>query len=53
MTSEGSLKGWRARRAKRVAELEPKLARRRNIAGMAENVAEMEAEMARLKEAGV
>jgi len=53
MTSEGSSKGWRTRRAKRVAVLEQKLAKRRGVAGMSENVAHLEAEIARLKEAGV
>lgn len=53
MTREGSLKGWKARRAKRVSVLEQKLAKRRGTAGMGENVAHLEAEIARLKEAGV
>jgi hypothetical protein len=53
LTSEASLKGWRTRRRNRIAELEPKLAKRRNVPGMGENAAEMEAEIARLKKAGV
>jgi hypothetical protein len=53
LTREASLHGWRTRRAKRVAELEPKLAKRRNTLGHAENAAEIEAEIARLKEAGL
>jgi len=53
MTSEASLKGWKTRRAKRVAVLEAKLAKRRGKAGMSENIAHLEAEIARLKEAGV
>lgn len=52
MTREASLKGWRTRRAKRVAVLEQKLAKRRGTPGMSENVAHLEAEIARLKEAG-
>jgi hypothetical protein len=47
------LKGWRTRRRKRLADLEPKLAKRRSAPGMGENVAELEAEIARLKDAGV
>lgn len=53
MTSEASRKGWRTRRAQRVSELEQKLAKRRGISGMGENVAHLEAEIARLKKAGV
>lgn len=34
---------------KRIAELEQKLAKRRDVAGMSENVAALEAELARLK----
>jgi hypothetical protein len=53
LTSEASLKGWRTRRWKRVAELEAKAAKRRNTPGMSENVAEIDAEIARLRKAGV
>lgn len=38
--------------ADRIAELEVKLAKRRGTPGMAENVAMIEAEIARLKAAG-
>lgn len=38
--------------ADRIAELEAKLAKRRSTPGMAENVAAIEAEIARLKAAG-
>lgn len=48
--SEAVRKGWATRRLKRVAELQPKLAKRANQAGMAENALAIEAEIARLKE---
>lgn len=48
--SEAVRKGWATRRLTRVAELEPKLAKRVNQSGMAENALAIEAEIARLKE---